>query len=457
MPMVVPISTREPKRIMNQSVATPLKRIVASESTNQKHRSKIRKQYEHICKTCKWWYPKFTPSGYKWKPKSPIGNVNTNLVEIILFIIESGCLKHMTRNLKLLSNFMEKFLGTVKFRNDQIALILGYGDLVQGTITIKRVYYVEGLNHNLFSVGQFCSRGTDLYSITLQDTSTPNPICLMAKATSSQAWLWHRRLSHLNFDSINLLSKNDIVIGLPKLKFVKDHLCSFYELWKAKRKCFHTKITPSSKRRLQLLHVDLCGPMQIYLEYSLLDVKDETPEATIAFPLKLAQRGLHAQVRTVRTDKGLSLMNFSMEYFNVLIIVLKWLSILRDTLNIKESTSKSHLLRFALDWILSGYSLCYAPTHKSFPAIPVRVQDRGPIFLLVLLKARGCTSFPLGCDSLDHIIIDKVYHLKRHYMDSNKLLKGMLKIMDFHFDKHYLCIADSKATIAILWQSSPAS
>ncbi|GKD21573.1 integrase, catalytic region, zinc finger, CCHC-type containing protein [Tanacetum coccineum] len=106
----------------------------------------------------------------------------------------------------------------------------------------QKGFYVEGLNHNLFSVGQLCdadlevafqkstcyirdlkrndlltrSRGTDLYSIILQDTSTPNPICLMAKAISSQAWLWHRRLSHLNFDTINLLSKNDIVIGLPK-------------------------------------------------------------------------------------------------------------------------------------------------------------------------------------------------------------------------------------------------
>nr|GFC88278.1 integrase, catalytic region, zinc finger, CCHC-type, peptidase aspartic, catalytic [Tanacetum cinerariifolium] len=158
---------------------------------------------------------------------------------------------------------MEKFLGTVKFRNDQIAPILGYGDMVQGTVTIKRVYYVEGLNHNLFSVGQFCDadlevafrkstkstcfirdlkgndlligfRVTDLYSITLQDTNCPNPICLMAKATSSQAWLWHRRLSHLNFDTINLLSENDIVVGLPKLKFIKDHLCSSCELRKAK-------------------------------------------------------------------------------------------------------------------------------------------------------------------------------------------------------------------------------
>nr|GEY27488.1 integrase, catalytic region, zinc finger, CCHC-type, peptidase aspartic, catalytic [Tanacetum cinerariifolium] len=177
----------------------------------------------------------------------------TNL-QIILFIVDSGCSKHITGNLKLLINFMEKFLGTVKFGNDKIAPIIGYGDLVQGTVTIIRVYYVKELNHNLFSVGQFCdadlevafwkstcyihdlkgndlltgSCGTDLYYITLQDTTSPNPIRLMAKATSSQAWLWHRRLFHLNFDTINLLSKNDIVIGLPKLKFVKDHLCSSF-------------------------------------------------------------------------------------------------------------------------------------------------------------------------------------------------------------------------------------
>nr|GEU68413.1 integrase, catalytic region, zinc finger, CCHC-type, peptidase aspartic, catalytic [Tanacetum cinerariifolium] len=88
----------------------------------------------------------------------PIFNVEPShkLVEIILFIVDSGFSKHMTCNLKLLTNFVEKFLGTVKFGIDQIAPILGYGDSVQGTITIKMVYYVEGLNHNLFSVGQFC-------------------------------------------------------------------------------------------------------------------------------------------------------------------------------------------------------------------------------------------------------------------------------------------------------------
>nr|GFC34022.1 retrovirus-related Pol polyprotein from transposon TNT 1-94 [Tanacetum cinerariifolium] len=213
----------------------------------------------------------------------------------------------MTGNLKLLINFVEKFLGTVKFGNDQIAHILGYGDLVQGTIMIKRVYYVEGLNHNLFSVGQFCdadlevafrkstcfirdlkgndlltgSRGIDLYSITLQDTNSPNPICVVAKATSSQAWLWHHRLSHLNFDTINLLSKNDIVVGLPKVKFVKDHLCSSCELGKAKRK---------------------------YTWTHFLRSKDETHKVFIDF-LMLVQRGLQAQVRVVRTDKGTEFLN----------------------------------------------------------------------------------------------------------------------------------------------------
>nr|GEV90193.1 retrovirus-related Pol polyprotein from transposon TNT 1-94 [Tanacetum cinerariifolium] len=85
----------------------------------------------------------------------------------------------------------------------------------------------------------------------------------MAKASPTQAWLWHQRLSHLNFDYINLLSKKDAVIGLPKLKFVKDQLCSSCELSKAKRSSFKSKSVPSLKGRLNLLHMDLCGPMRV--------------------------------------------------------------------------------------------------------------------------------------------------------------------------------------------------
>nr|GEU40862.1 hypothetical protein [Tanacetum cinerariifolium] len=325
MPIFVPVSTREPKHTVEQSVVKPIRKTVDSES-NQKPRNITRKLYERVSKACSWWYPKFTPSGYKWKHKSEKENVNPNLVEIVLFIIDSGCSKHMTGNLKLLINFVEKFLGTVKFRNDQIAPILGYRDLDQGAVTIKRVYYVEGLNHNLFSVSQFCDADLEVAfrksTCYIRDLKGND----LLTATSSQAWLWHRRLSHLNFDTINLLSKNDIVVGLLKLKFVKDHLCSSFELGKAKRKSFHTKTTPSSKRRLQLLHIDLCGPMRVasingkryvlvivddYSRYTwthFLRSKDETPEVLIDF-LRLVQRGLHAQVRVVRTDKGMEFLN----------------------------------------------------------------------------------------------------------------------------------------------------
>nr|GEU67440.1 ribonuclease H-like domain-containing protein [Tanacetum cinerariifolium] len=140
---------------VTKSVAKPIRKTVASESI-KKPRNNVRKLNEHFGKTHKWTYIKFTPSGYMWKPKSKQANVNPNLIEIVLFIVDSGCSKHMTGNLKLLINFVEKFLRTVKFKKDQIAPILGYGDLVQGATTIKKVYYVEGLNHNLFSVGQFC-------------------------------------------------------------------------------------------------------------------------------------------------------------------------------------------------------------------------------------------------------------------------------------------------------------
>nr|GEU79540.1 hypothetical protein [Tanacetum cinerariifolium] len=78
--IVMPISTREPKRNVNQSVATPLKKIVAIESTNQKPRSTTRKQYEHVSKTCRWWYSKINPPGYKWKPKTSTVNVTPNIV-----------------------------------------------------------------------------------------------------------------------------------------------------------------------------------------------------------------------------------------------------------------------------------------------------------------------------------------------------------------------------------------
>ncbi|GJY57666.1 retrovirus-related pol polyprotein from transposon TNT 1-94 [Tanacetum coccineum] len=292
-PNVVPISTRKPKIQANKSVATPRKKKVASESTVQNSKSYYRMLLYN--------------SSYS------------------LLTLDA----HMTGNLTLLCNFVEKYIGTVRFGNDQFALFLGYGDLVQENITINGVYYVEGLNHNLFSVGQFCdadsevafqkstcfvrdlqgndlltgNRGSDLYTISLQETTSLTPICLMAKASPTQAWLWHRRLSHLNFDYINLLSKKDVVIGLPKIKYVKNQLCSSCEISKEKRSSFKTKTIPSSKGWLNWFHMNLCGPIQ-----------DETPEVLKDF-LTMIQRNLQASVISVRTDRGTEFLNKTLHAF----------------------------------------------------------------------------------------------------------------------------------------------
>nr|GEU99042.1 retrovirus-related Pol polyprotein from transposon TNT 1-94 [Tanacetum cinerariifolium] len=211
------------------------------------------------------------------------------VVQICLWCVDSGCSKHMIGNIKLLINFVWKFLGIVRFGNDYIAAILGYGDLKWGNITITRVYFVEGLDHNLFLIGQFCeadlevafrrntcfirdldginliigNRSTNLYTINLYDMALASHICLIARATPTKSWLWHQRLSHLNFDTINDLSKNDLVFGLPKFKYAKEHLCPSCEQGKSKRASHPPKPVPNSKQWLHLLHMDLCGPVRV--------------------------------------------------------------------------------------------------------------------------------------------------------------------------------------------------
>nr|GFC59205.1 integrase, catalytic region, zinc finger, CCHC-type, peptidase aspartic, catalytic [Tanacetum cinerariifolium] len=143
----------------------------------------------------------------------------------------------MTGDRSQLINFVQKFLGMVKFGNDHVAKIMGYGDYQIGNVTISLVYYVEGLGHNLFCVGQFCdsdlevafrqhtcfilnlegvdlltgSRGNNLYTLSLQDMMASSLICLLSKASKTKSWLWHHRLPHLNFGAINHLARQGLV------------------------------------------------------------------------------------------------------------------------------------------------------------------------------------------------------------------------------------------------------
>nr|GEY98484.1 retrovirus-related Pol polyprotein from transposon TNT 1-94 [Tanacetum cinerariifolium] len=105
------------------------------------------------------------------------------------------------------------------------------------------------------------NRSTNLYTINLYDMASASPICLMARATPTKSWLWHQRLSHLNFDTINELEKNDLIFGLPKFKYAKEHLFPSCELGKSKKASHPPKPVSNSKHRLHLLHMDLCDPI----------------------------------------------------------------------------------------------------------------------------------------------------------------------------------------------------
>ncbi|GJT28280.1 retrovirus-related pol polyprotein from transposon TNT 1-94 [Tanacetum coccineum] len=240
----------------------------------------------------------------------------------------------------------------VRFGNDHFGAIMGYGDYVIGDSVISRVYYVEGLGHNLFSVGQFCdsdlevafrkhscyvrdtdgvellkgSRGSNLYTISVEDMMKSSPICLLSKASKNKSWLWHRRLNHLNFGTINDLARKDLVRGLPRLKFEKDHLCSACQLGKSKKHTHKPKTENTNLEVLNTLHMDLCGPMRVqtingkkYIlvivdDYSrftwvkFLRSKDETPAVVIKF-LTQIQVGLNKTVRFIRTDNGTEFVN----------------------------------------------------------------------------------------------------------------------------------------------------
>ncbi|GJR51959.1 retrovirus-related pol polyprotein from transposon TNT 1-94 [Tanacetum coccineum] len=210
-----------------------------------------------------------------------------DVIQIVFWYLDFGCSKYMIGDRSQLTNFVNKFLGTIKFRNDHVAKILGYGDYQIWKCTTQGFYYVEGLGHNLFSVGQFCdsnlevtfcqhtcftrnlkdvdlltrSQGNNLYTLSLGDMMASSPICLLLKASKTKSWLWHRRLSHLNFCTINHLARHGLVRGLPKLKFEKDHLCSACTMGKSKKNPHKPKSKDTNQEKLYLLHMDLCGPM----------------------------------------------------------------------------------------------------------------------------------------------------------------------------------------------------
>nr|GEU74089.1 hypothetical protein [Tanacetum cinerariifolium] len=462
-PNVVPISTRKPKGHVNKSIATPHKKKVVAKSTNQKPQSYFRMLYEKTSKTWKWWIEQQSPSGYKWVPKTKMQWVPKAMIENVhkrvSFDVDNA--SRITNVLKRTNSLGSNLSSVPSSSNSLFAPILGNGDLVQGNITINGVYYVEGLNYNLFSVGQFCeadlevafqkstcfirdlqgndlltsNRGSNLYTISLQESTSSTPLCLMAKASPTQAWLWHHRLSYLNFDYINLLLKKDVVIGLPKLKYIKDQLCSSCELSKAKRSSFKSKSVPSSKRRLNLLHMDLYGPMRVASingkKYIMVIMDHYSRYTWTLFP--------HSKDETAEVLK------------EFLPMIQRNLQALEEGIDFEESFAP--VARLEAIRIFVEYA-----AHKSFPIYQMDVKTA---FLNGILKEEVYVAQPDRFVDPDHP--KKVYRLRKAlyglkqaprawYDELSKFLtsKGFTKGLQIHQSPHGIFINQVKYALEIL-------
>ncbi|GKA62044.1 retrovirus-related pol polyprotein from transposon TNT 1-94 [Tanacetum coccineum] len=214
------------------------------------------------------------------------------IVQLILFIVDSGCTKHMTGNLKLLCNFDGEITGYLFILEMIICSIHDYGDLIQGNVDLsngKSTCFVRDLQGNDLLTG---NRGSDLYTISLQETTSINSNLFLSKS------------HHTSTD-----------------KICQGSTCLSCEMSKAKRSSFKTKAVPSSKGRLNLLHMDLCGPMRVASingkKYILVIVDDysrytwtlfptnigETPKVLKHSMLYFKEAGIEHQTSTPRTPE----------------------------------------------------------------------------------------------------------------------------------------------------------
>nr|GEU65857.1 hypothetical protein [Tanacetum cinerariifolium] len=246
----------------------------------------------------------------------------------------------MTEDRSQLTNFVNKFLGTVKFGNDHVVNIMGYGDYKIGNVTISRVYFVEGLEQGL-------------------------------------------------------------VRGLPKLKFEKDHLCSACEMVKSKKKSHKPKSKDTNQEKLYLLHMDLCGPMRVksvngkkyilvivddysrFIWVKCLRSKDEAPDFIIKF-LKMIQVRLKVPVRRIRTDNGTEFVNQTLREYYKQVGIFHETSVARSPQQNGVVERRNHTLIKAICTMLiyaqdplflwaeavatanTGIFIGYAPTKKAF-------------------------------------------------------------------------------------------
>ncbi|GJW83128.1 ribonuclease H-like domain-containing protein [Tanacetum coccineum] len=316
-----------------------------------------------------------TSAGYNWRNTRPNSNCNggptfirtdhplKNMVDRGIF--DSGCSGHMTGNKDQLEDFEEFNGGSVTFGGSK-GYITGKGRIRVGNLDFDSVSFVKELGHfNLFSISQICDkqhkvlfteteclvvssdfkmpdenqillkvpRHHNMYSF---DMKTPTPAkgfaCLIAKATSDESKMWHRRLGHINFKNLNKLVKGNLVRGLPSKVFKNDHTCVACHKGKQHRASCKAKLERLITEPLHTLHMDLFGPTSVksinHASYCLvitddctrfswvffLASKDETSGILQNF-IRQIENQLNHRVKIIRSDNGTEFKNRDMLEF----------------------------------------------------------------------------------------------------------------------------------------------
>ena len=254
---------------------------------------------------------------------------------------------------------VEKVGPIVIFGDDNKGFTKGYGNLEIGNVIIENISLVEGLKHNLLSISQFCDKGYNvdfrserclishmkdeklalqgvrkgnLYVADLKSTCDGVSRCFYSKASSDLSWLWHKKLSHLNFKTMNSLIKRELVRGLPQMEFCQEGLCEACEKGKSKKASHRSKEMTSITEPLQLIHMDLFGPVNVlslsrkryalvmvddfskYTWVLFLQSKDEAPQLIVDH-IKKIEMEAKLPVRKIRSDNGTEFKNAFLNEF----------------------------------------------------------------------------------------------------------------------------------------------
>ncbi|GKB60338.1 putative ribonuclease H-like domain-containing protein [Tanacetum coccineum] len=303
-------------------------------------------------------------SNFEMFNKACYGNPQQDLEE--KGVIDSGCSRHMTGNMSYLTDFEEIDGGYVAFGgNPKGGKITGRGTIKTGNLDFKNVYFVRELKFNLFSVSQICDkknsvlfndtecivlslnfkltdeshvllkvpRKNNMYSVDLKNIIPKGGLtCLFAKATSDESKLWHRRLGHINFKTMNKLVKGNLVRGLPSKLFKNNQTCVACQKGKQHRASCKSKIVSSISQPLHMLHMDLFGPTFVkslmkkmyclvvtddYSRFSwvfFLATKDETSGILKSF-ITGVENLIDQRVKVIRCDNGTEFKNKEMNQF----------------------------------------------------------------------------------------------------------------------------------------------